>query len=97
MTPNLGQGACQGIEDAMELAGQLAVGPDIERSLRAYEAARIPRTGRIVVESRRLGAIGQWNSLPLCRLRDLAFSVAPKSAALRSFAPIIAYEEHLAD
>jgi 2-polyprenyl-6-methoxyphenol hydroxylase-like FAD-dependent oxidoreductase len=97
MTPNLGQGACQGIEDAMELARQLAVGPDIERSLRTYEAARIPRTARIVVESRRLGAIGQWNSLPLCWLRDLAFSVAPKSAALRSFAPIIAYEEHLAD
>ena len=60
MTPNLGQGACQALEDAVVLAQQLQATADIETALRAYEAARIPRTSKIVQQSRQVGQVGQW-------------------------------------
>ncbi|MEZ4623133.1 MAG: FAD-dependent monooxygenase [Caldilineaceae bacterium] len=60
MTPNLGQGACQALEDAVVLAKQLQVHSDIAAALQAYEAQRIPRTTMIVQQSRRVGWVGQW-------------------------------------
>ncbi|MFN8494803.1 MAG: FAD-dependent monooxygenase [Caldilineaceae bacterium] len=60
MTPNLGQGACQALEDAVVLARCLHNQGDAVAALRAYEAQRIPRTSFIVRQSRRVGAIGQW-------------------------------------
>ena len=48
MTPNLGQGACQAIEDAVVLAASLAMSPSIDAALRGYEARRIPRTSLMV-------------------------------------------------
>ena len=44
MTPNLGQGACQAIEDGVALTRCLAANSDPVAALRAYEARRIPRT-----------------------------------------------------
>lgn len=66
MTPNLGQGACQAIEDAVVLARVLTEpvrGADsITDRLRDYEAQRRPRTRTITEAARRLGEIGQWES-----------------------------------
>ena len=53
MTPNLGQGACQAIEDALELAAFLADERELEMGLEKYEKRRIARTGPIVLASRR--------------------------------------------
>ena len=38
--------------------------------LRAYEARRIPRTSRVVRESRQAGTIGQWSHPLACRFRE---------------------------
>ncbi|MEP9380292.1 FAD-dependent monooxygenase [Aquabacter sp. CN5-332] len=57
MLPFLAQGAAQAIEDAAALAAALAQGPSAEAALRAYEAARRPRTARIQREARTSGAI----------------------------------------
>ena len=43
MTPNLGQGAGQAIEDAIALDRCLSLEETIERALRRYEACRVPR------------------------------------------------------
>jgi 2-polyprenyl-6-methoxyphenol hydroxylase-like FAD-dependent oxidoreductase len=59
MTWDRGQGAGQGIEDAVLLAGELARGDDPVESLRAWEAERIPRTKKIVRSSRVVGKLGQ--------------------------------------
>ncbi len=69
MTPNLGQGACQALEDAVVLARFLREANDIAAALRAYEAQRIPRTSSIVTQSRRVGAIGQWQHPVAVQLR----------------------------
>jgi 2-polyprenyl-6-methoxyphenol hydroxylase-like FAD-dependent oxidoreductase len=57
MTPNLGQGACMAIEDAVVLARTLRDEPDCERALRLYEQARQARTALIASRSYYLGKI----------------------------------------
>ncbi|GAA5055949.1 2-polyprenyl-6-methoxyphenol hydroxylase-like FAD-dependent oxidoreductase [Thermocatellispora tengchongensis] len=66
MTPNLGQGACQAIEDAVVLAG-LADRPG---GLAAYTAARLPRTTAIVRRSRRICRLTRMRNPLAVRLRD---------------------------
>ena len=95
MTPNLGQGGCQAIEDALVLARCLAEGGSAGASLRRYEAMRIPRTRFIVYASRRIGRAFQIESPILCRLRDLAMRMTPAAMSYRSLAAIAGYEEHL--
>ena len=58
MTPNLGQGACQAIEDAFLLADDLQSGPTITSALQSYEARRIKRANAMVQRSRLQGQIG---------------------------------------
>jgi 2-polyprenyl-6-methoxyphenol hydroxylase-like FAD-dependent oxidoreductase len=69
MTPDMGQGACQAIEDAVVLADCLSQGSEVAEALRAYESRRIPRTRRVVRESRQAGTIAQWSNPLACRLR----------------------------
>lgn len=70
MTPNLGQGACQAIEDAVVLAKLLGSRPDVPDALRAYEARRVPRANGVVEQAHRLGALGQWESGLARAVRD---------------------------
>lgn len=97
MTPNLGQGACQAIEDALELARCLSTTTTLELAREKYEAIRIPRTTSIVLASRRLGAIGQIETPLMCRMRNLAIKLTPRKVSLRSLAPAAGYEGHLVD
>jgi 2-polyprenyl-6-methoxyphenol hydroxylase-like FAD-dependent oxidoreductase len=84
MTPNLSQGACQAIEDAVVLARSLSADSDVPRALRAYEDARAARTSSIVLESRRVGRLGQFEGRAACLLRDAALRLVPKSVVRRS-------------
>jgi 2-polyprenyl-6-methoxyphenol hydroxylase-like FAD-dependent oxidoreductase len=43
MTPNLGQGACQALEDAVALAAALATEATVKAALARYDAERGPR------------------------------------------------------
>src|SRR4051794_34840734 len=60
MTPNLGQGACQALEDAVALADCLDSTTDLGAALHDYEQRRIARTSQIVRRSRLVGQVGQW-------------------------------------
>jgi FAD-dependent urate hydroxylase len=92
MTPDLGQGACQALEDAAVLGARMADNSgDAIGVLRACEAARIPRTRRIVVRSRQLGQIGQWQNPLACRARNLAARLMPASLQARQLAWILDY------
>ena len=70
MTPNLGQGAGQAIEDAVVLAECLRGEPDIPAALRRYEARRIPRANGFVLGSLRLGRLAQLENGLARALRD---------------------------
>jgi 2-polyprenyl-6-methoxyphenol hydroxylase-like FAD-dependent oxidoreductase len=88
-TPNLGQGACQAIEDAVELARclgrvvQTNAKDRVPPALRRYEGRRGERTAWIVRRSRALGRIGQIENPLLCWLRDAALKATPARLQLR--------------
>jgi 2-polyprenyl-6-methoxyphenol hydroxylase-like FAD-dependent oxidoreductase len=82
-TPNLGQGACQAIEDAIVLADQLRRAGNTEGALRAYEKLRQRRTARITTESFRIGRVCQWENSVACWLRNAGTRFFPQSASLR--------------
>src|SRR5262249_33579249 len=77
MTPNLGQGGCQAIEDAWVLASELAVRLDAE-ALRAYERGRRDRTRRFVEESWRVGRLAQTPSPVVSCLRNTLMRSMPE-------------------
>lgn len=77
MTPNLGQGACMAIEDAVVLAGALHELPDPEAALRLYEARRQERTDTVVNTARRFGRLGQWSSSLGRAIRDTMLHAMP--------------------
>ncbi len=83
MTPDLGQGACQAIEDAVILAGALRASDDIPAGLRTYESRRIPRTSRIVATAHQIGQMARWSNPLACRLRD-ALMASPLAARMQS-------------
>jgi 2-polyprenyl-6-methoxyphenol hydroxylase-like FAD-dependent oxidoreductase len=85
MTPNLGQGACQALEDAVTLASVVdAMG--VRDELIAYDRARRPRTQMIARRSRQAGAPAHWTSAALTALRDRAIPLLPGSLFERSLA-----------
>jgi 2-polyprenyl-6-methoxyphenol hydroxylase-like FAD-dependent oxidoreductase len=85
MTPNLGQGACQALEDAVVLGNVMASGD----GLTAYDRQRRPRTQMIARRSRQIGVAAQWASPAAVRLRDTALRLMPSSSFARSVAPIL--------
>lgn len=66
MTPNLGQGGGQAIEDAVTLAECLDQSQTIEHGLRDYEHRRSPRTRLVVQSSRRMSDLSHGRT-PLHR------------------------------
>ncbi|GAA10839.1 FAD-dependent monooxygenase [Gordonia alkanivorans] len=84
MTPNLGQGANQAMEDAATLTALLgSAGMDVDDALRTYDRLRRRRTQRIARQASAIGKVGQWRSAPAVRLRDLAMRAAPDAALNR--------------
>ena len=77
MTPNLGQGACLAIEDAVVLADRLRAADDPAFALRRYEALRRTRAAHVALRAAHLGWIGQWRTRPACRFRDLVVRWTP--------------------
>jgi 2-polyprenyl-6-methoxyphenol hydroxylase-like FAD-dependent oxidoreductase len=61
-TPNLGQGGCMALEDALVLAKCVNREPCLRTALRQYESLRYQRTRRIQKRSRLIGRIGQWQN-----------------------------------
>lgn len=92
-TPNLGQGACQAIEDAVALARCLSQSGDAPSALRRYEDLRRERTAWIVRRSRALGRIGQIENPALCRLRDAVLKATPARVQLRQLGKVMIYED----
>jgi 2-polyprenyl-6-methoxyphenol hydroxylase-like FAD-dependent oxidoreductase len=82
MTPNLGQGACQAIEDAVILADCLAAeSADPARALRNYELRRKPRADGFVRAALRLGRLAQIENGAGRWVRDRLLGLTPVSVA----------------
>jgi len=86
MTPNLGQGGGQAMEDAVALDQALAAESDCANAFLSYESRRRARTARVVEESRRFGRVGQIENSLARAVRDFAMRVTPLSVTFRSLA-----------
>ncbi len=93
-TPNLGQGACQAIEDAIVLAGIFRGSANVVAALRKYEAQRRARTAFITNLSRRLGKMSQWEYPTACWLRNTLLRAVPLSIQRRQLAKVLKFDEH---
>jgi 2-polyprenyl-6-methoxyphenol hydroxylase-like FAD-dependent oxidoreductase len=92
MTPNLGQGACQAIEDAVVLADAVRESGSVAAALRSYEARRIERTAAVVRGSRSMARVLQIEAPLLCRVRDAGVRLMPAGVRMRRLDPIVGYE-----
>ncbi|TPG37243.1 FAD-dependent oxidoreductase [Mycolicibacterium hodleri] len=57
MRPHLGQGGCQGLEDAAALAHCVGAGADLSAAFARFAAFRKPRAQRLARESRLVGSV----------------------------------------
>ena len=85
MTPNLGQGGCQALEDAATLA-ILAEGPDLAAALRRYDELRRPRTQTLWKRSLQGGRISHLVPAPARVVRNALLRALPRSVFLASLA-----------
>lgn len=91
MTFNVGQGACQAIEDAAVLARCLHETDDAVAGLRAYETRRRRRTAAITKRAWRLGAVAAWEHPLACAVRDRILHVVLNTAGLHGHERDMAY------
>ncbi|OVA10583.1 Monooxygenase [Macleaya cordata] len=75
MTPNLGQGACCALEDAVILARKLAAaleaGPTaVENALKSYERERWGRVFPLTIRANLVGSLLQWENPVICAVRN---------------------------
>ncbi|MFI6515489.1 FAD-dependent monooxygenase [Spirillospora sp. NPDC050679] len=90
MTPNLGQGACQAIEDGVTLAHEISNGAGPA----GYTAARLARTATIMARSRQISRLSQTRNPLLAALRDAGMWTTGRlgpNLVLRQAAPIVGW------
>ncbi|MBD0383075.1 FAD-dependent monooxygenase [Paenibacillus sedimenti] len=78
MLPILGQGGAQAMEDALVLAQCLQGDVDVTRGLRNYEQIRIPRTCRVVRQSRKMGRMVQLDNPLAIGIRNQILRLMPE-------------------
>lgn len=101
MTPNLGQGGCQAIEDAVVLADRVSTTADLPAALAAYSADRVARTQRIARLSARVARMQQMESPLGIAARDALIRLAAKAGGanlmLRQMAPLASWSPPAVD
>jgi 2-polyprenyl-6-methoxyphenol hydroxylase-like FAD-dependent oxidoreductase len=93
MTPNLGQGACQAIEDAVVLARCLARETGVVSALREYERERWARTSYISRMSWRNGQMARWENPLACGMRNSVVRLLPAWLIRRLTAQMWRFED----
>jgi 2-polyprenyl-6-methoxyphenol hydroxylase-like FAD-dependent oxidoreductase len=95
-TPNLGQGGCLAMEDAVVLARCFEKYGASEQALRGYERCRYQRTTMISRYSRYYGSVGQWENVCARAARRTALALVPETLALRLMQIFFDYDATLA-
>lgn len=88
-TPNLGQGACQAIEDVAVLYQILQKEPDYEQAFETFEKRRIKRTHFIVNTSYRVGKVAQMDNPFFCALRNALFRAVPPAVSNKQLEKVV--------
>ncbi|MDX2077738.1 MAG: FAD-dependent monooxygenase [bacterium] len=92
MTPNMGQGGCMAIEDAVVLGKCLGADKNIGQALLEYQKLRVPRANKVQGMSRLLGKVLSNPNRVVYRARNLAFGLMPASVQMRNLGSIVGFE-----
>jgi 2-polyprenyl-6-methoxyphenol hydroxylase-like FAD-dependent oxidoreductase len=90
-TPNLGQGGCMALEDALVLARCVEREPSLITALRRYKALRFHRTRHIQKRSLLIGQIGQWQNSLFVTGRELVTRMLPSALIARNIRRVYSY------
>lgn len=91
-TPNLGQGGCLAMEDAMVLARSFERYGATEEALRKYEGCRYQRTAAITKYSRYYGTISQSENLFILLSKKFLLPLATESVLQRLVQTVFEYD-----
>ena len=91
-TPNLGQGGCMALEDALVLAKCVVREASIHSALRRYESLRRRRTSHIQQRSLLMGHIGQWQNRAAVSGRRVVTSLLPAVLFEHNLRRVYSYE-----
>ena len=89
-TPNLGQGACQAIEDAYIIGKLLEKNQDFNSVFAEFQNIRKSKVNEIVATSRKIGEISHWKKGTF--LRNFAMKLIPESMSIKQIEKIITLE-----
>lgn len=78
-TPNMGQGACQAVEDAYVIGRLFAQGKSVEEVFAQYEKLRMKKAHFIVNASWKVGKVAHFENSIAIWFRNTLFKVLPKS------------------
>ena len=91
-TPNLGQGGCLAMDDAMILARCFEKYGATEEALRKYEGCRYQRTAAITKYSRHYGTMGQSENPLVLSIKKIFLPLAPESLLQRLVQTVFDYD-----
>lgn len=77
-TPNMGQGACQAIEDVAVLVDELKKTKDVTLAFKHFEQRRLKRTRYITETSWTIGKIAQWQNPISIMARNTLMTILPE-------------------
>lgn len=78
-TPNMGQGACQSIEDAYTLANCLHKEESLPKAFEHYQNLRMKKAHKVVNTSWSIGKMAHWSHPFMVGLRNLMLKNTPES------------------
>jgi 2-polyprenyl-6-methoxyphenol hydroxylase-like FAD-dependent oxidoreductase len=88
MTSDIGQGACQAIEDAVVLCANLQRSDDLPTALRRYDEQRRPHTWKITEASHSMGKMTMLEHPLAVLLRDRVAGLLPSGPAVKATADV---------
>ncbi len=80
-TPNMGQGACQAIEDVAVLIDELSQEKSVDLAFKNFERRRLDRTKYITDNSKKIGEIAQLDNSFLITGRNTIMRMLPQQIA----------------
>lgn len=89
MTPNMGQGAGMGLEDAAVLVDELLQQCPVSDALSNYRLRREDRVTWVHNQSRRIGEIAQVENAMACQARNAIIKVIPNCASNRALRKLV--------
>lgn len=91
-TPNMGQGACQALEDVAVLMDEIKDEKSVQKCFRNFEKRRLKRTKYIIDTSKRIGEVSQWDNPLLVAVRNQIMRLLPPSVAQSSLSQLLSVD-----